>query len=83
MLLFGQCYWSMPYSGVIGQNASVLHFHLFDHRPNWILRGSSAITEKGEIDCNKIMKIKPTLLTIAVAKKAHKKKKKTKNQKQN
>ena len=38
----------MPYSGVIGQSASVLHFHSFDHRPNWILRGSSAIAEKGE-----------------------------------
>lgn len=40
------------------------------------------LLKKGKIDCNKIMKIKPTFLTIAVVKKAHKKKTTTKNQKQ-
>ena len=38
----------MPRVCVIVQNALILIPHLFDRRPNWIPRGSFAITEKGE-----------------------------------
>ena len=60
-----------------------LIFHLYDHRPNWIPRGSFAIIEKGETRLQQKIKKKkinllfwPTLWhTIAVIKKAHKKRK--------
>ena len=47
-----------------------LVFHLYDHRPNWIPRGSFAIIEKGETRLQQKKKKKedqPTFLTNPMA----------------